>query len=737
MTDEAASSRVLRFGTFELDLAAGELRKNGRKVRLQEQPFQLLAALVEKPWEVVTREELKDKLWPGDTYVDFDRSLNTAASKLREALGDSASSPRFIETLPRRGYRFLASVEGVKEEGQPEGLSEDPQPARTTGSTAVERATDTSDRRVRIALAVTGSLLAAAAATILVLWFRPTGSPIEPPLRRFSFQPADAFYTPLISPNGRHIAYLTGPQTAQDLWVLDFDQEEPRRLVEAAVYPGGHAWSPDSLSLAYNAGGEIRRVSVEGGPSATICATGARSALQGASWSTDGQWIVFATAGGRSRLYRVSTEGSTPELLFEPNPSEESLFFDQPHLLPPRAGKQGILCSVRKVGSSDRRIAVANLETGDREVLTSGSLPVYSPTGHVVYEAGDPSSLWAVPFSLEKLEATGEPFSIRENASFPSVARDGTLAYFTFSGALDIQLGWRDRRGNKLGSIGQPQNRIFYPALSPDETRVAVTGRDGDGHLEIWIHHADRQLKRRVTMTETTVIGSTWSNSGKELLFSTQRGRSQGVFLKQTDTNIKAKTVIDTEASEFPSDWSRDGNYVIYDHSEPGALSDIWYLDRTTDSDPYEAKPFLATPYEEKAGKISPDGDWVVYVSNETGEYEIYVQRFPESGGKARISQDGGIGPRWSRDGRKLYYVEKGALMEVEVKPGATRSFGPPKLLFRSEGLIFGGSAHPHYDVSADGERFVVREVSGDLDLTLRIVQSWFAEFKDQPEGDE
>ncbi|MDA1312836.1 MAG: winged helix-turn-helix domain-containing protein [Acidobacteria bacterium] len=96
MTDEAASPRVLRFGTFELDLAAGELRKNGRKVRLQDQPFQLLAALVKKPGEVVTREELKDKLWPGDTYVDFDRSLNTAASKLRDALGGSASSPRFI-----------------------------------------------------------------------------------------------------------------------------------------------------------------------------------------------------------------------------------------------------------------------------------------------------------------------------------------------------------------------------------------------------------------------------------------------------------------------------------------------------------------------------------------------------------------------------------------------------------------------------------------------------------------
>ena len=115
MADPLLQGRAVRFGVFELDLAAGQLRKNGLRVRLQDQPFQLLAALVARSGEVVTREEIKEKLWPADTYVDFDRSLNTAASKLREALGDSATNPRFIETLPRRGYRFLASVEGVGE----------------------------------------------------------------------------------------------------------------------------------------------------------------------------------------------------------------------------------------------------------------------------------------------------------------------------------------------------------------------------------------------------------------------------------------------------------------------------------------------------------------------------------------------------------------------------------------------------------------------------------------------
>ena len=138
MEQENQPTRTIRFGTFELDLAAGELRKNGRKVRLQDQPFQLLAALVEKPGEVVTREDLKDKLWPGNTYVDFDRSLNTAASKLRDALGDSASSPRFIETLPRRGYRFLPSIEASGDVEEPAAAREPKSPLDDKDQTSGE-----------------------------------------------------------------------------------------------------------------------------------------------------------------------------------------------------------------------------------------------------------------------------------------------------------------------------------------------------------------------------------------------------------------------------------------------------------------------------------------------------------------------------------------------------------------------------------------------------------------------
>jgi len=168
--DEPQTIRVVRFGTFELDLAAGELCKKGLKVRLQDQPFQLLAALAARPGEVVTREELKDKLWPSDTYVDFDRSLNTAASKLRDALGDSASSPRFIETLPRRGYRFLASVETVGEAADRDESSGVAADAPRDGRESTSHEFEQRQRFLCFALAVTAAVAIVAVGLLVFQW---------------------------------------------------------------------------------------------------------------------------------------------------------------------------------------------------------------------------------------------------------------------------------------------------------------------------------------------------------------------------------------------------------------------------------------------------------------------------------------------------------------------------------------------------------------------------------------
>jgi Tol biopolymer transport system component/DNA-binding winged helix-turn-helix (wHTH) protein len=739
MKHESNGARAVRFGAFELDLAAGELRKNGLRVRLQEQPFRLLALLVERPGEVVSREELREKLWPSDTYVDFDNSLNTAASKLREALGDSASSSRFIETLPRRGYRFLASVDGVRGVAQPSHTQQD-------SSAAVEGLADSTGhevarRRLRRERTAWAAIVVGLVTLIAVLWLRPSSPSADLPVRKFTFRPAEAFSSPIISPNGRHISYVAG----QTLWVQDLNQDEPRKLVEGGVRAEPVAWSSDSEALAYQSNDEIRRVPVHGGPSAIIYDVSVgtdvlRRARQPstwqhvrATWGPEGSWIIFSGPGiGRPYdLYRVSSQGGTPELYFEQS-SPEWPHRLAPHFLPLHGDAKAILYGQFRRETTEYQIVVRDLETGRENVLAVGRRPVYSPTGHVLYEATDRNNLWALPFSLETLRATGKPFPIRENASSPSVSLDGTLVYNAHSANFGVQLGWRDRSGNKLGliAIAQPHEQIAYPAIAPDGERVALAGQEG-GEEDIWIHQLERPVKTRATSAIGLDRGPVWTRNGTEILFSSTREGSWGIYLKPADRIDGENLLFSTEAQVFVSDTSSNGRYILYDSLEPGGPSDIRYLLRRPDGS-FEAKPFLTTEFDEKAAKISPDGRWVVYVSDESGQFEIYVQRFPEGGAKQRISDHGGTGPRWSRNGRKLYYLQYDILIEVDVETGANLSVGSSRVLFQAPGFPFGTSAYPHYDVSADGERFVVRELVGEQ--SIRVVQNWFEEFKDKSE---
>ncbi len=267
MASSKQSPGVVRFGVFEADLRAGELRKDGLKVRLQEQPFRVLALLLKQPGEVVTRDELREKLWSADTYVDFDKSLNTTVNKLREALGDSAENPRFVQTLHRRGYRFIAPVEGIFQERS----VVDAAAPRVGGKAADYSALRRKLRVQQALLAVTAIALLA----VSFVHFRQT--PPEAPLRRFAFTPPEAvaaapsFVQALvaISPNGKHIAFIAGAEERK-LWVQDLDQQQPRAIdgTEGARKP---FWSPGSDFIGFAAGGELKKVSVQGGLAIRVC----------------------------------------------------------------------------------------------------------------------------------------------------------------------------------------------------------------------------------------------------------------------------------------------------------------------------------------------------------------------------------------------------------------------------------------------------------------------------------
>ena len=735
MGTDAKSSGPVRFGVFEADLLTGELRKNGQKVRLQDQPFRVLALLLQRAGELVAREEIQNELWPGDTFVEFDHGLNTAIKKIRQALGDSAETPRLIETLPRRGYRFIAPVDGPAAAGSAPGS-----PAPGTGPSAAPSLTSTPDhvgaphavpesvpqRPQRFLQIAISALVVLAVGIIIGMWVgRPgdPGRPADASVLRFAFTPGVDVSSPVISPNGRHIAYTVGRPPNTKLWVQDLDRDAPREIEGTEGVRVWVFWSPGSDFIGFTTTQDVKKVPVEGGPVAVLCQLPPEDPSGGA-WSPDGDSIIFGSfAAG---LYEVPARGGSPKPLFEPEEAAKTGEFAHPHFLPLAKGPRMLLFRVNR---PEPRIVLRNLDTGNEQVLAEGSRPFYSPSGHIVYQTSDGGGgLWALPFSIDSLKSTGEPFPIARNAQFASIAATGTLTYFDPPEGGQVQLVWRNRQGEKLGVLGQPQKGMWHVALSPDGRRVAVVGVQG-GNFDIWLHDTARPIKTRLTTDPGPEFAPIWSPSGDQVAFNTE-----GISRISADGSGEATQLLATPAREAATDWSPDGKYILYLRWSGEANSggrELWYLRRKEDGSGYEEVPFLQTPFKVQDAQFSPDGGFVAYLSDESGTKELYVTPFPSGDVKWSISTNGARQPLWNPDGKELFYVEGRTLVAVAVKTRPNFSVGLATRLFQSD--YFRPSDSHTYDVSADGQRFVIPDsVEGAEPPTIRVVQNWYEEFRDR-----
>ena len=551
-------------------------------------------------------------------------------------------------------------------------------------------------------------------------WFGGQDSRDSVHTRKFAFS-HEGLNQPVISPNGRHIAFRAGFMGSYALWVQDLDQEEPRALLPLEPLRGAPFWSPDSQFIAFSTfGGQLKKISVQGGPSVPICDR-ARG-FGGGTWSPDGQTIVFS-AGGPRRLYEVSSQGGTPELLFEPGESQKELEFIFPHFLPPAAGR-AVLFGIG-TSAEDSQVVARDLQTGRQEVLAAGIRPVYSPTGHVIYETVTPQALWAVAVSIDTLERTGDPFLLRENASDASVAMDGTLVYRPASGSELRQLVIRDRSGENRQSIGEPQQGIRQPALSTDGRRVAV-GTQGTDNDDIWVYDLARGLRRRLTFDPAREDNPVWSPKGDRIVFMSHRNGGADLFVKPADGTGEVEEVVAGKGGEWAYAWSPKG-YLLFDRSGQGGM-DLYY--KKMDEPDAEAEAFLVSPFDELSPDLSPDERFIAYESNESGEYQVYVQPFPEGRGKWQISTQGGRQPKWSKDGKEIFYVRGDALMAASVATTPAFTPGSSKQLFELPGSF--NQRGQAFDVTADG-RFVVFEPTGETtQRMMRVVENWFAEFRDR-----
>ena len=534
-----------------------------------------------------------------------------------------------------------------------------------------------------------------------------------------------------ISRDGKHIAYVVSPNG--QLWIRDIDQEDAH-LIPGATKVYQVFWSPDNQSVGYSAGTycgvtggcDLVRVPLQGGTPVLI--TKLKGPFRRASWSSDGETILYCDTTG---MYTVPARGGPVTLIVEHPHIEHPSLLDLP------GGRHAYLY---QAVDKDRRGHVVYIQVAGetrRRLITASSspnpYPAYSPTGHIVYVDGirDSTAIWALPYSLDTLQATGKPFPIAQHGASPSVSLAGTLIYSDLPPDRH-QLLLVDRAGKTISPIGELQ-RQSGPTLSPDGRKLAVEILEGDPDL--WVYDLDRGIKSRITSDPAMEFPGSWTPRGDRITYSSVRNGNPDIFLKPLGSNGEEQILVGTPLPELGPSWSPDEKFLLYSVVSPETKSDLLYRERGKDGRLGEPAVFLKTRFNEAAGQFSPDGHFVVYVSDESGSNQVYVRDFPKGVNEWQISTKDGIAPRWRRDGKEILFIEQNSLIAVPVTTRPTFSSHAPARLFEERYLrSFGAGGvnfYPQYDVSPDGQRIVImNRPGGDPPLSIHVVHNWFEEFR-------
>ena len=702
--------RIL-FDGFTYDRPTGELRKHGTRLRLAGQPLQILEMLLEQPGEVVAREELQQRLWKGTTFVDFEHGLNAAINKLRQALGDSADQPRYIETLPGKGYRFIAELRTAPKPVLEMVASAPSEPAPLAQA---------SPRFPKRAVVVSGAALLGITALLIGMRFAAGRSGAKAsPAQTMRFRIAIPEGIKLsesqnfrLSPDGKTLVYLAlGKDGVARLWAQPLDSLEPRFLRGTEISGGDPPvfFSPDSKYVVFYSDEKLKRTDLSGNPPQVICRV--PGIVLGGSWSREGT-IIFGTVTGG--IMRVPAAGGEAVAVTTRDPARAERVHASPTFLPD--GRHFLYSRLSSqpendgvfVGSLDLKPEQQELR---RLVATSTEAQfVASPEGNGKLLFLRDRNLWAQEFDTSRLELSGEPALVADHvgntrvSAFFSASTTGALVH---RNALQevARLAWFDRHGQRIGSLGEPLDLDAPPVLSPDGTRVAMVKFDG-GSVDVWVHDLVRDVSQRLTFDPALDGVGAWSSDGQQVAFSSSRAGHYDLYQVRANGEGGAELLYASNENKFATSWSADGHFLVYETRASGTKSDIWALrlDGTSKNTPV---PLLHTPADESSGRLSANGRWLAYVSDESGTAEVYVQPFtPASGGtpagpKLLVSRGGGSRPHWQADGNAIFYRSPdGTLMSVRLQEGpAVLKATVPEALFHFSGL---------WDAAGDGNRFLV-----------------------------
>ena len=531
---------------------------------------------------------------------------------------------------------------------------------------------------------------------------------------------------PLISPDGRKLALvLSAGGGRTSIWLRSLDGSVAREVpgTEGAVYP---FWSPDSRHLAFFADGKLRKVNVEsGGPADTV----ADAPLgRGGTWNRKGD-IVFAPDTGGT-LFRVSSSGGATAPVTAQHEKTLEISHRYPSFLPD--GRHFVYEVQVGGGGSQYKHFIGSLDSkpASRLPFESESNVVYSPPGYLLFV--QQGNLRAQPFDVRRLRPTGESFAVADLVQVSSivgfgsfsVSDDGLLAYVGGAAARLSRLVWTDRAGKEIETLGQPAIH-WDPRLSHDGRRLAVAIEDSRGNSDIWIYDLARKISTRFTFDPDADLAPVWSPDDGRIVFTAYRRGPGDLFQKLSAGSGADELLFASPHRKIATDWSPDGRWLAFHTNQPKTSWNTLVLGLP------DRKPsvYLATPFPELASVFSPDGRWVAYVSAESGVGEIYVQPFPRGAGKWQISSGGGAMPVWRRDGREIFFLASdGKLMAAGVNPGPAFDVETPRPLFATTVRNFVGLSRRQFDVTADGQRFILNaavEEQGAAPITL--VQNWTA----------
>ncbi len=713
------SPESLEFGAFVFVPGDG-LWRDGQAVPLPPRAIGVLTALLATPGVVVSKQTLMDAVWPG-TFVT-ESSLLEAIGLVRDALGDDRKQPTYIQTVHRRGYRFIGHP-GTP--GTP-GTSRTVRTLRTVRTHApyAPYALENPLRPILIASA-TYAITTICVAIVFAVFGQ---HPLERRTSRFSISlPVEASIDPsrgsvAVSLDGSRLVYVASASGRSQLFLRSIDRDEPV-AIDGTDDASDPFFSPDGQWVGFFARGSLQKVGIGGGLPTVLSAARAGA---GATW-TGNNTIVFgggpggglarvsAAAGSRS----IGAPDDAPVVIATPEPGTRDLRLGWPDVLP---GDRGVLFTSMTLAGSN--IGVLDFQSGRRTVLAEqAAFARYSPTGHIVFERH--GRLEAARFSLKTLTTTGAASPMVSGVSH-SDTLDGPRFAFSRSGALvyvpatlderDGPLHWLDARG-QLERVPLPAPRAGSIDVAPNQRQLALT-IDGESGPSVWVGDT-AQGDLRPFISGGQSVSPAWRPDGLEIAFAFSKAGPFNLFVKPLEGSAGPAPLIASPWNQFPTSWAPDGSQLAFTEFQPLTGADIWVLDVKS----HARTALVRTLFDETWARFSPDGRTVAYMSNESGRWEIYLRPAAGNGSRIRVSASGGVWPCWSLDGQTVYFSASGRTMAASVSSGTALSASVPINVPGADAMVLAGGG-------TAGDRLLVRQANarpagrGEL----RVVLEWFTE---------